>query len=69
LALKGLSYEYAAVHLLKDGGQQRSSAYRSLNPDCLVPTLEDGPHVLTQSLAIVFCALDASFSFRFLDVA
>jgi maleylacetoacetate isomerase len=53
LALKGLSFEYAAVHLLKDGGQQRSSAYRSLNPDCLVPTLEDGPHLLTQSLAIV----------------
>jgi maleylacetoacetate isomerase len=53
LALKGLSFEYAAVHLLKDGGQQRSSTYSALNPENLVPTLEDGPHVLTQSLAIV----------------
>lgn len=53
LALKGLPFEYAAVHLLKGGGQQLSSVYRSLNPDSLVPTLEDGPHVLTQSLAII----------------
>lgn len=53
LALKGLPYEYAAVHLLKGGGQQLSSVYRSLNPDSLVPTLEDGSQVLTQSLAIV----------------
>ncbi|MCX4170812.1 MULTISPECIES: maleylacetoacetate isomerase [Paraburkholderia] len=53
LALKGLSYEYAAVHLLRGGGQQLSSVYRGLNPDALVPTLEDGPHVLTQSLAII----------------
>src|SRR6478735_3174457 len=53
LALKGLPYEYAAVHLLAGGGQQLSSVYRSLNPDGLVPTLEDGSQVLTQSLAIV----------------
>jgi maleylacetoacetate isomerase len=53
LALKGLPYEYAAVHLLAGGGQQLSSVYRSLNPDSLVPTLEDGSQVLTQSLAIV----------------
>ena len=53
LALKGIPYEYAAVHLLKGGGQQLSSVYRELNADGLVPTLEDGPNVLTQSLAIV----------------
>jgi maleylacetoacetate isomerase len=53
LALKGLPYEYAAVHLLKGGGQQLASVYRELNPDGLVPTLEDGPQVLTQSLAII----------------
>jgi maleylacetoacetate isomerase len=53
LALKGLAYEYAAVHLLKGGGQQLSSVYRELNADGLVPTFEDGPNVLTQSLAIV----------------
>ncbi|BFG81598.1 maleylacetoacetate isomerase [Paraburkholderia terrae] len=53
LALKGLPYEYAAVHLLRGGGQQLASVYRELNPDGLVPTLEDGPHVLSQSLAII----------------
>jgi maleylacetoacetate isomerase len=53
LALKGLHYDYAAVHLLKGGGQQLSSAYRDLNPDGLVPTLEDGAHILSQSLAII----------------
>ncbi|TCG08682.1 maleylacetoacetate isomerase [Paraburkholderia steynii] len=53
LALKGLPYEYAAVHLLKGGGQQLSSVYRELNPDALVPALEDGSQVLTQSLAII----------------
>ncbi|OFJ20220.1 maleylacetoacetate isomerase, partial [Vibrio cholerae] len=53
LALKGLSYEYAAVHLLKGGGQQLASVYRELNPDGLVPTLEDGSHILTQSLSII----------------
>ena len=53
LALKGLPYEYVPVHLLKGGGQQISSEYRSLNPESLVPTLQDGPDVLTQSLAIV----------------
>lgn len=53
LALKGLPYEYAPVHLLKGGGQQLSPVYRELNSDGLVPTLEDGPQVLTQSLAII----------------
>jgi maleylacetoacetate isomerase len=53
LALKGLPYEYAAVHLLRGGGQQLASVYRELNPDGLVPTLEDGPQVLSQSLAII----------------
>jgi maleylacetoacetate isomerase len=53
LAIKGLQYEYAGVHLLKGGGQQHSPVYRELNPDGLVPTLEDGPNVLTQSLAII----------------
>ncbi|EUC16527.1 maleylacetoacetate isomerase [Paraburkholderia hospita] len=53
LALKGLPYEYAAVHLLKGGGQQLASVYRELNPDGLVPALEDGSQTLTQSLAII----------------
>ncbi|MFQ1064260.1 maleylacetoacetate isomerase [Bordetella trematum] len=53
LNIKGLSYEYVPVHLLKDGGQQRSAAYRALNPTALVPTLVDGDQVIGQSLAII----------------
>ncbi|MDR5736804.1 MULTISPECIES: maleylacetoacetate isomerase [unclassified Caballeronia] len=53
LNLKGLGYDYEAVHLLRDGGQQLKPAYRALNPDGIVPTLVDGDDVLTQSLAII----------------
>ena len=55
LALKGLAYETVPVHLIKDGGQQNSSSYRSANPQGLVPAwqpAEAGP-VLAQSLAIM----------------
>lgn len=53
LASKGLPYEYAAIHLLKEGGQQHSLIYRGLNQDVLVPTLDTGSDFLTQSLAII----------------
>jgi maleylpyruvate isomerase len=53
LNLKGLDYEYAAVHLRRGGGEHRSADYRALNPQALVPTLVDGERVLTQSLAII----------------
>lgn len=53
LNLKGAACEYAPVHLLKAGGEQLSESYRRTNPACLVPALEDGGQVLTQSLAII----------------
>ncbi|CAG9175179.1 maleylacetoacetate isomerase [Cupriavidus respiraculi] len=53
LELKGLPFEYIPVHLLRDGGQQFSEAYTQLNANALVPTLLDGDHALSQSLAIV----------------
>jgi maleylpyruvate isomerase len=53
LNLKGLAYEYAPIHLLRDGGQQLKPDYRELNPDGIVPTFIDGDDVLTQSLAII----------------
>ncbi|MGX7005403.1 maleylacetoacetate isomerase [Caballeronia sp. KNU42] len=53
LNLKGLAYEYAPIHLLRDGGQQLKPEYRELNPDGIVPTFIDGDDVLTQSLAII----------------
>jgi maleylacetoacetate isomerase len=53
LNLKGLSYEHTGVHLSRGGGEQYAPAYRKLNPQALVPVLEDGPLALTQSLAII----------------
>ena len=53
LNLKGLAYEQAAVHLTKGGGEQFAPTFRKLNPQSLVPVLEDGPLALTQSLAII----------------
>lgn len=53
LNLKGLPYEYVPVHLLKDGGEQLAPSFRALNPESLVPVLDDDGKVLTQSLAII----------------
>ena len=53
LALKGIDYEYAAVHLLQGGGQQFASGFKAMNPAALVPVLDDDGSVLTQSLAII----------------
>lgn len=52
LNLKGLPYDKAGVDLL--AGDQRSEAFRRLNPQGLTPALETGDgRVLTQSLAII----------------
>jgi maleylpyruvate isomerase len=51
LNLKGLSTEHLAHHLRK--GEQCAPAYLAINPQGLVPTLEDEDTVLTQSLAII----------------
>lgn len=52
LNLKGLSAEHLPHHLRK--GEQRDPAYLVLNPQGLVPTLQDDRGaVLTQSLAII----------------
>ena len=51
--LKGLSPEFVPVHLLQGGGQQKTDAFRALNPQALVPALEVEGAVLTQSPAIL----------------
>ena len=53
LLLKGLDHTYVPVHLLRNGGEQRSATYSALNPAQLVPTLVDGDLVLGQSVAIM----------------
>lgn len=58
LNLKQIDYDYEAVHLLNDGGEQHKPEYRALNPSREVPTLVHQGKVLAQSVAI-FEYLDA----------
>ena len=51
LGLKGLPYDYLAVHLRK--GEQNAEPYREVNPAQLVPVLVDDRGTLAQSLAII----------------
>src|SRR5471030_191776 len=51
LNLKGLTAEHLPHHLRK--GEQRDPAYLAINPQGLVPTLQDQGVVITQSLAII----------------
>jgi maleylpyruvate isomerase len=57
MALKGLPFDYAPIHLTKHGGEQLGAAFRALNPEGLVPVFvdetSDPPVTLTQSLAII----------------
>jgi maleylacetoacetate isomerase len=52
LALKGLPYASVPRHLLRDGGEHRRADYLAVNPQGLVPALDDDGFVLGQSLAI-----------------
>lgn len=51
LNLKGIPYNSAPVHLVR--GEQFESGYRRINPQSVVPTLDDHGTILTQSLAIM----------------
>jgi maleylacetoacetate isomerase len=51
LNLKKLDYETAAIHLRRN--EQTKPDYCGVNPQGLVPTLEDGGRTLIQSLAII----------------
>lgn len=53
LNLKGLAYQIAPVHLLRDGGEQHGAAFRAANPQGLVPVLQHGQRMLRQSVAIL----------------
>lgn len=53
LHYKNLPFNYLAVHLLQDGGQQFATSYKAINPQSLVPSLIDNDNILTQSLAIL----------------
>jgi maleylacetoacetate isomerase len=51
LNLKGIAHDQAFIHLQK--AEHSAPAFKALNPAGLVPALEDGGHVIAQSLAII----------------
>ncbi|XP_044292836.1 maleylacetoacetate isomerase isoform X1 [Varanus komodoensis] len=53
LALKGIVYDQVPVNLIKDGGQQLSSEFQTVNPMQQVPALKIDGITLSQSLAII----------------
>jgi maleylacetoacetate isomerase len=54
LNLKGIAYETAAVHLIKDGGHNKRPEFRAINPQMRVPVLvTPNGDTLIQSLAII----------------
>ena len=53
LNLKGLNADYIPVHLLNNGGEQHSDAYKAVNPSELVPSLVNNEFQLSQSLSIL----------------
>ena len=53
LYFKALEFNYQAVHLLKEGGEQFQDSFKKLNPLSQLPCLKHGDQVLTQSLPIL----------------
>ncbi|KTD25750.1 MULTISPECIES: maleylacetoacetate isomerase [Legionella] len=53
LNVKNISYDTLAVHLINNGGEQHHPDYLQLNPQGLVPTLNENGHIISQSLAII----------------
>ena len=61
LNLKGLEFQLAPVHLVRGGGEQHGAAFRKVNPQGLVSTLQHGQRFIRQSMAIIEY-LDETFS-------
>jgi maleylacetoacetate isomerase len=53
LGLKGIAYEYRAVNLVANGGEQYGDEHRARNPMRELPTLEIDGLTLSQSLPII----------------
>ncbi|XP_017331600.1 maleylacetoacetate isomerase isoform X2 [Ictalurus punctatus] len=52
-ALKGIEYDQVPINLVKDGGQQLTDQYKTVNPMQQVPAVTIDGITLSQSLAII----------------
>ncbi|XP_030299453.1 maleylacetoacetate isomerase isoform X1 [Sparus aurata] len=52
-ALKGVEYDQVPINLIRDGGQQLTQEYKTLNPMQQVPAVEIDGITLSQSLAVI----------------
>lgn len=53
LNLKNMNYQALSIHLVNQGGEQNHPDYKNINPQGLVPTLDENGHIIQQSLAII----------------
>jgi len=53
LHLKGQTYDTVPVHLVNNGGEQFAPAFSAMNPQSLVPVMEEEGRHITQSLAML----------------
>lgn len=53
LNLKNIPFDKSEVHLVNNGGEQHHDEYVKLNPQELIPTLDDNGIILNQSMAIL----------------
>ena len=52
-SLKNIKYEYKAVNLVNDGGEQKKPEYLKLNPQGYLPALVIDGHTLAESMPII----------------
>lgn len=52
LNLKNIQYESRYIHLVKNGGENYSADYKTINPQAMVPSLQHKQYTINQSLAI-----------------
>lgn len=53
LNIKKIAYTAIPVHLVNNGGEQHTPAYKKINPQEIVPTLITDDGIIRQSLAII----------------
>ena len=53
MEIKNIKYDYKAIHLVKDGGEQNKEDFKNINPMGQVPAFVVNDVIITQSMAIL----------------